>query len=184
MASRLLIIIGALIAALMLPRSADAAAMRTTNALNLRYGPGVGYAVITVIPARARVEVIGRSRGWCHIEYRRYRGWSSCRYLVGVAPSPRYAHPVPGVDIYPVFPTPWIFDHDRDARPRHKPGRPKHGDHDRKRRKPYYKDRDGDGERRDRDSEDHDDDWKRRDRHDEDYDRDWKSRDRKWWPRR
>lgn len=133
MSPRLLFIIGAFLAGVMLPASADAAAARTTTALNMRTGPSTGYAVITVIPGGGRVEIIGRSGGWCHVDYRGYRGWSSCRYLGGVAYAPRYVYPQPRVGVYLGFPSPWIFRHDHDYRRYHRSRRPKYRDYDRRR---------------------------------------------------
>jgi uncharacterized protein YraI len=136
MSPRLLMIVGALIAGLMLPASAEAALMRATTDLNMRATPGGSR--ITVIPGGAWVDVSGYSGGWCRVAWAGYYGWSSCRYLAGYAPPTRYVYPSPGVGIYLGFPLrPWIFDYDRDYRPRYRrepePRYPwywRHDDHD------------------------------------------------------
>jgi uncharacterized protein YraI len=120
MSPRLLIVIGALIAGLMLPASAEAALMRATTDLNMRTTPGGSR--IAVIPGGAWVDVTGYSGGWCRVAWAGYYGWSSCRYLAGYAPTPRYVYPEPRVGIYLGFPLrPWIFDYDRDYRPYYRP---------------------------------------------------------------
>ena len=76
--------------------SAAAAAGAATGSVNLRTGPGTGYARIATIPAGARVEVL-RCAGWCEVIHAGRRGWASARYI---AWGPRV--PPPGA--YPVLP--------------------------------------------------------------------------------
>lgn len=133
MRTRAIVIIGAFIAGLMLPATAEAALGWTKTGLNLRIGPGVGHARIAVIPRGGRVEIIGYSGNWCHVEWADEVGWVYCRYLAGVAPPGGYLYspPVAGVD-YDIGIEPFIFHHDRD---RHVVKRrpPRHSPHDKKR---------------------------------------------------
>jgi len=121
MSPRLLIMVGALIAGLMLPLSAEAAPAQSRTALHMRTGPGVGYAVITVIPGGGWVEILDYApNGWCLVRWAGYEGWSSCRYLAGVA-EPRYVYPRPNVELYLGFPFGgWFYDYDRHYHPHYK----------------------------------------------------------------
>jgi len=66
---------------------ATAAALATpalvTTDLNLRTGPGTGYARITAMPDGAIVDVSGCVRGydWCRVNWAGYDGWASSHYL-------------------------------------------------------------------------------------------------------
>src|SRR5690606_14259829 len=53
----------------------------TTGNLNMRRGPGTGYARIVTLPVNAGVTVYGCSGSWCEVRWGRYRGWVSARYL-------------------------------------------------------------------------------------------------------
>ncbi|WP_273725373.1 SH3 domain-containing protein [Brucella gallinifaecis] len=57
-------------------------AIVTTN-LNVRTGPGTGYASLGSIPSRAPVNVQGCTSGygWCQVNYGGLTGWASSRYL-------------------------------------------------------------------------------------------------------
>lgn len=52
------------------------------NGLNLRKGPGTSYAVITILPRNAEVEVILESNGWSNIKYGLQIGYVSTQYLI------------------------------------------------------------------------------------------------------
>lgn len=54
-----------------------------TTDLNLRTGPGSGYARITAMPDGAIVDVSGCVRGynWCRVHWAGYDGWASSNYL-------------------------------------------------------------------------------------------------------
>jgi len=69
--------------------AAEAATGWTTRDLNLRTGPGTGYAKIMAMPAGARVDVV-RCTNWCELYYAGYHGWASARYisLGGYRPAP------------------------------------------------------------------------------------------------
>ena len=61
----------------------------TKGSVNLRAGPGTGYARIVTIPAGARIDVLRCSR-WCEVVFRGYRGWASAAYIARrPAPPPR-----------------------------------------------------------------------------------------------
>lgn len=69
-------------AALALSASAAWAAPAVTETdLNMRTGPGTGYAVITAIPGGATVDVVGCSGGWCEVAFAGNVGYSSRSYL-------------------------------------------------------------------------------------------------------
>ncbi|QPN27090.1 SH3 domain-containing protein [Brucella sp. BO2] len=57
-------------------------AISTTN-LNVRTGPGTGYAAVGAIPGGAPVNVRGCTSGygWCQVSYGNMFGWASSRYL-------------------------------------------------------------------------------------------------------
>ncbi|MGN6552090.1 MAG: SH3 domain-containing protein [Pararhizobium sp.] len=63
--------------------AAFAAPALVTNDLNLRTGPGTGYARITAMPSGAIVDVRGCVRGysWCRVNWHGYDGWASANYL-------------------------------------------------------------------------------------------------------
>lgn len=69
--------------------------MVTTTALNLRDGPGTGYAVITSMPEGAMVDVQECRGNWCALYWRGFRGYASASYLATpyYAERPRYAPP-------------------------------------------------------------------------------------------
>jgi uncharacterized protein YraI len=53
--------------------------------LNLRAGPGPGFAVLEVIPAQAAVQVDGclEAADWCRVTHGATQGWASGTYLTG-----------------------------------------------------------------------------------------------------
>ena len=64
------------------PRAAAATAATTTDALNLRDGPGLGYAVLLVMPVGASVTVTGDPQaGFYPVSYNGSQGWASGDYL-------------------------------------------------------------------------------------------------------
>jgi len=66
------------------PAQAQQTLTATTTAwLNMRTGPGTGYAVITSIPAGGQVSVYQctTAQTWCEVGYNGRIGWSSARYL-------------------------------------------------------------------------------------------------------
>jgi uncharacterized protein YraI len=71
------------------PISASAATAYTTGTLNVRSGPGPGYARIATLPAGYRVTVFGCEGSWCSIRAAGIRGWASSNYLDRV-----YARPI------------------------------------------------------------------------------------------
>lgn len=69
-----------LAAALVAPVAAHAALGLATGSVNMRTGPGTGYAKITTIPAGARLEV-GRCSSWCQVVFRGTPGYVSAKYV-------------------------------------------------------------------------------------------------------
>jgi|GEM_PF-4737406 len=114
------------LAGLMVIGSAGAAlaapAVATTN-VNVRTGPGGGYAVVDALRRGDRVEVEGCERGWCYVTKRGPDGWVSGRYLA----EPRFPSR-PSVNFSFNFGRPPIFRPDRPGRPDWDgPGRPDYG---------------------------------------------------------
>jgi uncharacterized protein YraI len=66
--------------------AAAAAPAVITGDLNLRSGPGTGYAVIDTMPAGATVNVLGCSGAWCRVAWGGARGFASRSYLEGTGP--------------------------------------------------------------------------------------------------
>lgn len=73
----------AALALLVLPAVAEAATAYSTANVNMRSGPSTRYPAVVVIPANARVEILGcmRDANWCDVTFARYRGWVSGSYL-------------------------------------------------------------------------------------------------------
>ena len=63
------------------PAVANAYPAFTTGSVNVRTGPGVGYAKITSLPAGAGVDVQFCQPGWCRVGYWAGLGWVSANYL-------------------------------------------------------------------------------------------------------
>lgn len=63
--------------------AAQAAPGWTSNALNLRAGPGVNYPLVARIPEKASVEVEGclENWSWCNVFWRGKYGWTSGRHI-------------------------------------------------------------------------------------------------------
>jgi uncharacterized protein YraI len=73
-------------AALLLTTGIAGAATVAANAdLNVRSGPGTQYPIIGVIPDGGSAFSSGCRYGWCHVDYRGLRGWSSSAFLTGSA---------------------------------------------------------------------------------------------------
>jgi hypothetical protein len=88
----LAIVGGLFVAALATPAYADGYAT-TRSAANLRKGPGVGYAVISTVPAGARLWVGNCQPGWCKAVWRNKTGWIAASLL-------RFTRSVPSAPIY------------------------------------------------------------------------------------
>ncbi|HET7848351.1 MAG TPA: SH3 domain-containing protein [Pseudolabrys sp.] len=67
----------------LLASAGAASAAVVENDLNLRSGPGTGYAVIDVMPAGASVDVLSCTGGWCRVAYAGETGYASRSYLGG-----------------------------------------------------------------------------------------------------
>jgi uncharacterized protein YraI len=88
--NRPLIAAGMLLVGLSVPAAATAGNSYTTATLNLRAGPGAGYAALTAVPAGAAVHLRKCGDGWCQVSWRGLRGWVAEGFLLrgGVKPSP------------------------------------------------------------------------------------------------
>lgn len=79
---RVSLIAGGVALALSLPTGAAAQPVSTViSDLNLRAGPGTGYARIDVMPGGAAVTVSECTGGWCQVTHAGRTGWASARYL-------------------------------------------------------------------------------------------------------
>jgi len=68
------------------PLVVEAAETKVTTAnLNMRTGPGTGYAIITVIPKGAQVSVSGYSGDWAEVSYSGKSGYAHSSYLKSVS---------------------------------------------------------------------------------------------------
>jgi uncharacterized protein YraI len=63
------------------PTVADAYLALTTGSVNVRVGPGVGFARIATLPPGAQVDVRYCQPGWCQIGFWNGGGWVSAAYL-------------------------------------------------------------------------------------------------------
>ena len=112
MTLRSLIAAGALAAALAVPAAPAAAQMSQTGfaaaTVNLRGGPGVKYARITVVPAGARLTIFS-CLSWCHVRYAGIIGWVSAKYVaVARAPTSRFfVRPLPPPPTWGYYQRPW-----------------------------------------------------------------------------
>jgi uncharacterized protein YraI len=89
MALRSIATAGMVAAALALSAAAaEAAPGRATGAVNMRTGPGTGYARITTIPAGARIQVYDCG-SWCRVTYAGRSGWVSAGYVATGGPRMR-----------------------------------------------------------------------------------------------
>lgn len=111
--------------------AANAWTAQATADINMRSGPGTGYAPLLVIPRGAVVEA-GACSSWCQVFFAGYRGFVSARYLAPVGGG-GYYQPAPPPPPVVVVPPPYY----RPApppyyRPGPPPGyRPPHYRHDR-----------------------------------------------------
>ncbi len=67
----------------------------TTSALNLRTGPGTGYAVITVLPYGTQGTIVGQANGWYNVQTNRGTGWVIGTYFSVGGAAPTAPAPVP-----------------------------------------------------------------------------------------
>lgn len=73
------------------PVIAEASEIKITTAnLNMRTGPGTGYAVITVIPKGSQVTVNGYSGDWAKVTYSGRNGYAHSSYLKTESSTVRY----------------------------------------------------------------------------------------------
>lgn len=69
------------LALFILPGAAAADSAVTTGNVNLRGGPGAGYARVATLPSGLRVEVLACQSNWCRVARAGMRGWVSANYL-------------------------------------------------------------------------------------------------------
>jgi uncharacterized protein YraI len=92
----------------------------TTGDLNIRSGPGTGYAVVGVIPAGHSVSVANCVAGgsWCAVDFAGTHGWSSASYITGAviggqavfaSTAPVYRRPIAFASTAPVYRRPLVF---------------------------------------------------------------------------
>lgn len=67
----------------------------TTSALNLRMGPGTGYAVITTLSYGTQGTVLGQANGWYNVQTTRGTGWVIGTYFSVGATAPTAPTPAP-----------------------------------------------------------------------------------------
>ena len=80
-----------LIVLLVAPVAAFAQRALTLRAVNVRAGPDRIFPLVTWLPARTDVHVVGCTEGWrwCDIAAGRTRGWVDANYLSGTFRNPR-----------------------------------------------------------------------------------------------
>lgn len=92
---RRLVTAAALVAGLMtLPAVAVAADAFTTGNVNVRSGPGTGYARVGTLPAGTAVTVRGCEENWCSVRRGGLHGWVSANFLSDTSYRPSYRPPV------------------------------------------------------------------------------------------
>jgi hypothetical protein len=122
MSLRSLAFVVATAGAITVPAVAEAA--YTTGSVNMRYGPGTNYQVITTLPPGAYVAVSRCSGGWCLVNAVGTSGWVSASYVSGgrayyayppPPPPPRryYYAPVYPRAVYPAYPYRYAYPYPR-----------------------------------------------------------------------
>jgi uncharacterized protein YraI len=74
---------------LLMPTAALAAdTASVSEELNLRSGPGISYAILTVMPAGSPVKITGEAfEGWYPVRYNDLNGWAYAEYIAIGAPA-------------------------------------------------------------------------------------------------
>lgn len=80
--------------AMVLPAIATAADAFTTGNVNVRAGPGVGYARVGTLAAGTAVSLRGCDMNWCNIRRGGIHGWVSANLLADASYRPSYRPPV------------------------------------------------------------------------------------------
>ena len=83
-----LLAVAALLAGLAFAAPAMAASARTTGDVNVRTGPGTGYARVGTLPAGTRVDLRGCEDNWCNVRGAGLGGWVSANYLTNYVGRP------------------------------------------------------------------------------------------------
>ncbi|NTS33595.1 SH3 domain-containing protein [Phyllobacterium sp. BT25] len=63
------------------PAYAAAYTAYTTGNVNIRTGPGTGYAKVATLAPGLRVDVLACEGSWCRVGYQGLRGWLSVNYI-------------------------------------------------------------------------------------------------------
>jgi uncharacterized protein YraI len=93
-----------------------AAPATAASNVNVRSGPGQGYAVVDFLKRGEQVDVFGCQGTWCQVESRWVEGWVSSDFLILEGGRPgSFENPIP-VDSEP------RFRHQPSHRPRHHGG--------------------------------------------------------------
>ncbi|MFE0014805.1 SH3 domain-containing protein [Mesorhizobium sp. NPDC059054] len=118
----------ALLGGLAVAAPALAASAHTTGNVNVRSGPGTGYAKLGTLPAGARVNLRGCEDNWCNVRGAGLSGWVSANFLTNYVGRPPAVVIAPKIVVRPPHRPPhW-------QRPPHRPGwkprppRPRPGD--------------------------------------------------------
>ncbi|TKT82691.1 SH3 domain-containing protein [Aquamicrobium sp. LC103] len=125
---RMMVAGAAMLAGIFLTQTAaEAEPAYTTGSLNVRAGPGTGYARVGTLPPGTRVD-LGRCQGnWCYVRVGGLRGWASASYLAAgaVQRPPVVIVPPPVVVRPPHYRPPHWNRPPHWQRPPHRPRPPK-----------------------------------------------------------
>ncbi len=113
----------------LLPAAAIAANAYVTGNVNVRSGPGTGYARVGTLSAGTIVNVRGCEANWCNIRGGGLRGWVSANYLSGASYRPPVVVVPPPIIVRPPHYRPPHWSRPPHGRPPHwnRPPRPPHG---------------------------------------------------------
>ncbi|MCG7508615.1 SH3 domain-containing protein [Mesorhizobium retamae] len=124
--SRKLFAVLALIGGLVISAQAVAASGYTSGNVNVRSGPGTGYAKIGVLTAGTRVSLRGCQNNWCNVRGAGLVGWISASFLVEDMARPPAVVIAPTIVVRPPHRPPhW---HKPPHRPGWRPRPPRPGD--------------------------------------------------------
>ncbi len=121
-----LLAVAALLAGLAFAAPAMAASARTTGDVNVRTGPGTGYARVGTLPAGTRVDLRGCEDNWCNVRGAGLGGWVSANYLTNYVGRPPAVVIQPRIVVRPPHyrPPHWNRPPHRPRPPKPRPPRP------------------------------------------------------------
>lgn len=113
--------------AMVLPAIAMAADAFTTGNVNVRSGPGTGYAKVGMLREGARVDLRGCEGNWCNVYGPRLRGWVSANYLSDYVGRPPAVIVAPTIVVRPPHyrPPHWNRPPNWNRPPKPRPPRPR-----------------------------------------------------------